>query len=74
MTASDGCQQSAATKAASADLREGSHSWQRRPAKSESQYRSSASLLHSWHSPEVFFIKGLIAKLILILWLKKIHG
>jgi hypothetical protein len=60
-SASDGCQQSTATRAFSAAARKGTQSGQTRAAKSESQNRSSTLFWHSRHWPEVFFVKDLIA-------------
>jgi hypothetical protein len=60
-SASDGCQQSAATRTFSAAARRGTQSLQTRAAKSESQNWSSTFLRHSRHWPEVFFVKDLIA-------------
>src|ERR1700759_1000261 len=60
-SASDGCQQSTATRAFSAGARKGTQSGQTRAAKSESQNCNSTFFWHSRHWPEVFFVKDLIA-------------
>jgi len=58
-----GCQQLAATKAISAASKKGSQSSQTRPPRSKSRYRRSTWHWHSRHSPGVFLVKGLTAKL-----------